>query len=372
MRKVCILGVDPGTTTGYAVLDIDGNLIRLKSARDLSVERLLQEVIDAGKIAIVGVDVKYSPRYVKRICRILGARLISPLEDIKEGFKDRITENFRVKDDHQRDALASALLAYNEVKAMFRKVDNRLKERGKEHVSDDVKLLVLKGLSVDDALFRLEEKEIIPQKKKRIRSPPKATKISEEKEFLQQELKVTKEKYGMLRRRFLDSKERIHEIVDVKLRKNLEVHKHSMQSAVTQVHQMQKEIASLKQDVERLRAAAVQGSGKTVIKKFPTLEFNNFKEGIMIGECILVEDPAKWNEKGLGYLEKQEACIISMHPIQNILKSYSVTWLNLENLPHEEVQDLIIINSNDLKKERENKELLGSIIEEYKKKRSSN
>ncbi len=367
MRKLCILGVDPGTTTGYAMLDIEGNLLRLKSARDLSVEKLLQEISDAGKVIVVGVDVKHSPRYVERICRILGAKLVSPGEDVKEGYKDRITENFRIKDDHQRDALASALLAYNEVKEMFRKVDQRLKERGKEHVSDEVKLLALKGFSVEDALLKIEKKDIIPKKKKRIKSQQKTSRMSEENEFLQQELKVMKEKYESLRKKFLDSKDKIHEIVSIKLNKNIEIQKRNINSSIMQVNNMQKEITALKNDIEKLRSGIMQD--KKFLRRFPTLEMHHFNEGIDQGECIVIENTDKLDKKCLDYLEKQEACILSRQNIPNPVKQHSITWISLDKLPHEEVQDLVIVKASDLKKERENANLLDNIIEEYKKKR---
>ena len=43
MKELFILGIDLGTTTGFALLDMQGNVILLKSARELSVDRIVEE-----------------------------------------------------------------------------------------------------------------------------------------------------------------------------------------------------------------------------------------------------------------------------------------------------------------------------------------
>ncbi|MEK6812819.1 MAG: DUF460 domain-containing protein [Nanoarchaeota archaeon] len=371
MKSLFILGVDPGTTIGYAVLDIEGNLIRLKSARDLSVERLIQEVSNVGKIIIIGVDVKHSPKYVERICRILGAKLFSPQEDVKEGFKDRLTENFRVKDDHQRDALASALMAFGRVKEMFSKVDQRLKERGKEHWSDEVKIHVLHGLSVDDALQRLEKKEIIPKKRKRVRSPPKTSRIAEENEALRKELLEVRRRYEGIRKKFMESKAKIDNIVEIKLRKNLEIQKRNMQATVNQLETMQKELEALKKDITLLREVVTQTPKKEVLKHFPTLEFHHMKDQLAEGEMIVVENPNKWNEKSLEYLEQLGIGVLWKQQPSHQLQARDITWIELNKIPYKEVQNLVIAEKHRIEKERENHELLNKIVQEYKKKRGT-
>ena len=55
-NKLLIVGVDPGTTLGYAVLDVVSNLIKIKSSKKLNLNSLLSEIIYLGKINVVGTD----------------------------------------------------------------------------------------------------------------------------------------------------------------------------------------------------------------------------------------------------------------------------------------------------------------------------
>ena len=44
-KKHLIVGVDPGTTTGMAILDLEGNLLRLHSSRTMSLKDLIHMII---------------------------------------------------------------------------------------------------------------------------------------------------------------------------------------------------------------------------------------------------------------------------------------------------------------------------------------
>ena len=58
MDELLILGVDPGTTKGYAVLDIKGNILDVKSSKLISMDIIMGETIKLGKPILVGTDVK--------------------------------------------------------------------------------------------------------------------------------------------------------------------------------------------------------------------------------------------------------------------------------------------------------------------------
>ena len=44
-KRLLIVGIDPGITTAYAVLDIEGSLIHLKSSKQLDLNHLISEII---------------------------------------------------------------------------------------------------------------------------------------------------------------------------------------------------------------------------------------------------------------------------------------------------------------------------------------
>ena len=73
MRTLLIVGIDPGTTSAYAILDIDGRLVRMCSAKNKSFSNIVTEIVDFGKVLIVGTDKKKSPEFVQRFAVKTGA-----------------------------------------------------------------------------------------------------------------------------------------------------------------------------------------------------------------------------------------------------------------------------------------------------------
>jgi predicted RNase H-like nuclease (RuvC/YqgF family) len=122
-RKLLIVGIDPGTTTAYAVLGIEGNLIHLDSSKQLDLKLLISETISHGKAVLVGTDKAKVPNLVESFATKLGARIVSPQEDLKVDEKREMVSNFNFGDEHQGDALASALFAYKETKALLDKIN---------------------------------------------------------------------------------------------------------------------------------------------------------------------------------------------------------------------------------------------------------
>jgi len=77
-----ILGIDPGTTTGYAVLDVTGNLLKKGSAKNISMGSLISKVIRSGNPIIIGCDKKTTPWFVEKMAAQLGAKVIYPAKDL--------------------------------------------------------------------------------------------------------------------------------------------------------------------------------------------------------------------------------------------------------------------------------------------------
>ncbi len=157
-KKLLIIGIDPGTTLGYAILDIDGNLLELKSSKHLDFSQLISKIIEKGKIILVGCDKKNVPSFVKNFAIKNGAKLIYPKTDLSVKEKKRLTYNFNPEDDHQRDALASSLYAFKEIKPLLKKIDSFIKKYKKEKIQNELKeLVILRGKSISDALSLLEK-----------------------------------------------------------------------------------------------------------------------------------------------------------------------------------------------------------------------
>ena len=158
-KKLLIVGIDPGITTGYAVLDIEGNPLHIKSSKQLGLNQLISETIKLGKAVLVGTDKAKAPNLVEAFATKLGAKIINPYEDLKVDEKRRITENFNFSDGHQGDALASALFAHKSARALLDKIDIFAKENKKSNIKNIIKEIVItKGVSIKGAVSIIEGK----------------------------------------------------------------------------------------------------------------------------------------------------------------------------------------------------------------------
>src|SRR3989344_5540755 len=127
-NKLLIVGIDPGITTAYAVLDIEGKLVHLNSSKQLDLKLIISQIIGFGKAVLVGTDKAKAPRLVEEFAAKLGAKIIVPEDDLRVDEKKKMTNGFSFNDEHQGDALASALFAYREAKPLLDKIDSFARE----------------------------------------------------------------------------------------------------------------------------------------------------------------------------------------------------------------------------------------------------
>ncbi len=155
-----IVGLDPGTTVGLAVLDLRGNLLHLSSKRGADDFWIFKTIRRYGTPIVIATDKASVPSRVQKIAAQLGARIWTPREDISVQVKDDVARRFSYnrsgpEDDHQRDALAAAFLAYQSYAPKFRQVEKRVgSDREREEF---VKRAVVFGQSMDRALREFED-----------------------------------------------------------------------------------------------------------------------------------------------------------------------------------------------------------------------
>ncbi len=159
--KVVIGGIDPGTQSAFALLDLEGNLIKLYSERNVSSEDLIRYIAKEGKIVLIGSDVTPVPKGVKKVASALGARLIEPERNLQLHEKIKIVDVYlknqktfiEIQNKHEKDALCAALCSFKRVSYLFKKIDDTLKQRNLEHLSLQVKENVLiENISINNAL----------------------------------------------------------------------------------------------------------------------------------------------------------------------------------------------------------------------------
>ena len=149
--ELLILGLDPGSTVGYAALNLDGELIKLDSMRNCDLGRVISIINSLGNIIAVGTDVTPVPKFVDKFASNFGAKIIEPKDDLLLKYKKKVTKEFlkdkdiKVKNKHELDALAAALAAFKHYQPLFNKIDNHLNQMNKSYLNKSVKNKVLKN-----------------------------------------------------------------------------------------------------------------------------------------------------------------------------------------------------------------------------------
>lgn len=155
MTDLRIVGIDPGTTSAVAVLDLDGRMVDYTSRKEFAKDRIIRFIVETGKPLLVACDVSPPPALVEEVASNMGAVLVAPDHDLQADYKDDLAGAFAVGvgDAHVRDALAAAEYARREHADRFRAVRQRVEREGVEERLDDVLELVVKGgLSTADAI----------------------------------------------------------------------------------------------------------------------------------------------------------------------------------------------------------------------------
>jgi hypothetical protein len=153
-QRYTIVGIDPGTTMGLAMIDLTGKPVEVFSAKNYSISDAIAWIAARGSPLIVASDVTPTPAMVKKISSIFA----SPVHDLEASLsldeKIALTrgEDYEYKNAHERDALAACISAFKHYKRKFAQVQK--KTPGSVNV-EEVKALVVKGISISAAINRL-------------------------------------------------------------------------------------------------------------------------------------------------------------------------------------------------------------------------
>jgi predicted RNase H-like nuclease (RuvC/YqgF family) len=151
-RGYIIVGLDPGTTTAIAALNLQGELLDLISARAMSPSDAIEWIAARGKPLLVATDVFPAPGAVEKVKRSFNATLFSPGSDLAAEEKISLAKEFGYRNDHERDALAAASSAFKKYRNKFLLVE---KKTPPQMDPDEVKALVVRGYSIENALLQL-------------------------------------------------------------------------------------------------------------------------------------------------------------------------------------------------------------------------
>lgn len=130
-----IIGIDPGNTTAIAAINLDGETELMESRLEFPQHEIINRIIETGYPLVIATDKEEIPSNVEKIASSLGSRRFTPENDLSQ---ERKSELGKGDNSHEKDAYASAVHAYKQMRKQIRKINQR-SARG-----DDAKLEVAK------------------------------------------------------------------------------------------------------------------------------------------------------------------------------------------------------------------------------------
>ncbi len=169
-RRFTIVGIDPGTTVGIAILSLDGDLLYLKSFRGIAPDEVVKLIAEYGKPAVIASDVTPMPGSVEKIRRSFNAVPASPGIEVSAEEKIALGKTFGYSNDHERDALTAALLTYRNYKNIFTRIEKKSPEGSDLEL---IKLHVIRGDSIESAIEKVRAASEAREKAPRARAQEK-------------------------------------------------------------------------------------------------------------------------------------------------------------------------------------------------------
>ncbi|WP_319578936.1 DUF460 domain-containing protein [uncultured Methanospirillum sp.] len=164
--RYLIVGIDPGTTVGIAALDLNGELMKVHSSRQMNMGDVIEFLYEIGKPIIIATDVSPMPFSVEKIRRAFQAVAYIPRQDISVETKYELAGKYGYGNDHERDALTAAIEAARFWRHKFTNIFKRVPP-GVD--MDEIRAGIIRGQSLDQILGALRgEKHTIEAKKPEI------------------------------------------------------------------------------------------------------------------------------------------------------------------------------------------------------------
>jgi predicted RNase H-like nuclease (RuvC/YqgF family) len=159
--KPLIVGMDPGTTTGIAVFDLDGKLLLLKSGKHHGKSDVSRIISDVGNPIILSSDINPIPRSVQRIATSFSAMVIEPGETFSRKEKHESAREYMKaqgkvwQNRHERDALVSGIYAYKQVRQMVDRINSKFRKSRLSDPSNKILAeVLLQKKSIDSVIKR--------------------------------------------------------------------------------------------------------------------------------------------------------------------------------------------------------------------------
>lgn len=384
-KPLSIIGLDPGTTSAYAVLDLEGNPLQIYSSKELPLSQIISQIIEISQPLVAATDKEKIPALVQDFSAKLGTLLIAPEQDLKKQEKRDLIAPRKITDAHQNthqlDSLAAALFAYKKLKPTLIKINDFIKKNDLEELKNPFTKLILK----ENLNFELAKK-ILTQSKdenKIIKQVLKENKENKENRITKNDFLKLFEKLDKIKAERCHLENKIHGLNQTnfhlrqtnlflakKLNKTdqrigilLEFKEKRIKDLSQELNKKEKENELLLKEIEELKELPFHLENKIIIKKVKDLGANFKKKDFALkeGDYLFVENPAilspnvqeELKEKGINLFSKIKR------------KGFFVLDEFLDK------EDFIIVDKKVVEKAVTQRDILNEVIEEYKNSRKT-
>ncbi|MHA1905926.1 MAG: DUF460 domain-containing protein [Candidatus Thorarchaeota archaeon] len=353
--KYFILGIDPGTTAAICLLTLHGNIHTLISRKGLTRADIIRTVYERGIPVLIASDVPQTPHFVEKIARSINAEVYTPDRPISVADKQELareySENTRIRNAHERDALTAAVYAFRSIRPKLDQIDRKIREEQISVNRNQVKALVIKGMPMAEAIAEItredsEEIEPIPEQ------PATEEPLTQERyDALMKRYEDLHNEYDTLSEKLEDAQRMIEylsfredelsqslEIINRQnywqVKRDREVRKKSteIETAKREDTKLRKQVRQLEKRLERLvgvKRLEIRGD-MLAIKTIPQFTRESIDEycrkvGIRPGDIVLFEDASGAGPQTANLLiENEIRAVIADTPLSHLSKEVLV------------------------------------------------
>lgn len=384
-KDLVIVGIDPGTTTGYAILDLDGKVIDKGSSRHIELSGVIEKVINSGIPVVTGTDVSSVPSFVSDFSIKNGTRLINPKEDLSKEEKKNLVSSNEFENWHEMDALAAAKYAYKSVKHLISRVNRLVKDKEVTDLKYEVMKIVL-----SEELSPISAIELLSGEDNNIDESIKETVIDDESvdeedfkeiydkyhkannsiKLLENQNKKLKNKLKKIREENRKLESKIKKIREENRKEEILKEKEKRIKAFDrQKKQKESIIESLNEKIKRLQSLLNKSNDKIILKKIENLGSSLEEDKVFTideNDYIFVENPNSFSENKIKELNEKITLICEEKPNNKIQSLFSGRIIHSPDIIINETENFGIASEEEIKEELNNEKILREIITEYR------
>jgi len=410
LERKLLVGIDPGTTCGLAVLDLDARPILIESSKGATRDTVIHKISEVGDALIVASDVSPAPDFVRKVASSLKAIIFAPEAAMESSEKHLIIQDYvvehRIKSlgPHSRDALAAALKAFRHYSMKFKQVEACVRTLGRQVSLDEAKALVARGYTIKRALD-------LPIKRKEKRNAIKTIQPRESSELTSLRKKVSEqrrqlERFEVQNQRLLEkverlrseitriesqrNKERAETLREVKMERIYQIQRSEIENLHAQLEKAKHEMAEYQQRFDRLkhlRERETRGEIRLLkpIESFTSKGIENAVKTFEIGrgDSVILLNASGGGRSTARTLAQMGlmavvACTSMSHEAEEELKDRGTPLLSSSNLHVEWIEGYPYISAKELKaavesigklEDTEEKKFISGIVDEYRGRR---